>query len=57
MRVGDTKVEDPADLSDAIATLEPGEKVEVELYRGDAKRTIEVRLGERPLQLADRLGR
>ncbi len=57
VRVGETEVEDPADLSQAIATLDPGEKVEVELYRGDSKRTIDVRLGERPLQLADRLGR
>jgi S1-C subfamily serine protease len=57
VRVGSTKVEDPADLSDAIATLEPGEEVEVELYRDGSKRTVKVRLGERPLQVADRLGR
>jgi S1-C subfamily serine protease len=57
VRVGDTRVDDPSDLSDAIATLDPGEEVEVEVYRGDKKRTIEVRLGERPLQLADRSGR
>jgi S1-C subfamily serine protease len=57
VRVGSTKVQDPADLSDAIATLEPGEEVEVELYRGGSKRTVTVRLGERPLQVEDRLGR
>ena len=57
VRLEDTPVEDPGDLSDAIATLDPGEEVEVELYRNGEKRVVKVRLGERPLEVADRLGR
>ena len=57
VRVGDTEVEDPGDVADAIAKLDPGSEVEIELYRDGEKRTVTVRLGERPLDVGDRLGR
>jgi len=36
------------DLVAAIEDRRPGETVEIELFRGDERRTIEVKLGERP---------
>ena len=34
-----------------MAGKQPGDTIEVEFYRGDDKRTVEVKLGERPEQL------
>jgi S1-C subfamily serine protease len=48
-RIGDRKIEDPDDLSEAVQLLEPGQKVEVEIYRDGDKRTLDLELGERPL--------
>ena len=41
-------VESPEDIAAAIADNAPGEKVPIEFYRGDAKRTVTVTLGNRP---------
>jgi serine protease Do len=49
--VGGEAVEDPDDVAAAIALLDPGETVDVEVYRGDSRRTVQVRLGERPLDV------
>jgi len=38
----------PADISDAIASHAPGERVAVEVTRGGSPRTLEVTLGTRP---------
>ena len=46
-----TPVEDPDDLSNAIARYRPGDEVTFEYYRGASKRTAKVELGERPLQV------
>jgi S1-C subfamily serine protease len=51
VRVDGEPVEDPDDVAAAIALLEPGDRVEVEVRRGDAERTVEVRLGERPTEV------
>ena len=48
-RIGDRKVEDPDDLSEAVQLFDPGQKVKVELYRDGDKRTVDLTLGERPL--------
>jgi S1-C subfamily serine protease len=48
-RIGDRKVDDPDDLSEAVQLFDPGQKVEVELYRDGEKRTVDLTLGERPL--------
>jgi len=37
------------DLSAAIAKLNPGDEVELEVLRGEQRRTVRVKLGERPL--------
>jgi S1-C subfamily serine protease len=36
------------DFSELIARFEPGQEVELEVYRGQDKRTVKVKLGERP---------
>ena len=41
-------VESPEDIAGAIADNAPGDKVEIEFYRGDEKRTVTVTLGNRP---------
>jgi S1-C subfamily serine protease len=43
-------VEDPDDLSLAVALLDPGSTVTIEAWRGGERREVEVELGERPLQ-------
>ncbi|MDQ3992174.1 MAG: trypsin-like peptidase domain-containing protein [Actinomycetota bacterium] len=40
-----------ADLADVVSLLEPGQQVELEVLRGDDRRTVEVELGERPRRL------
>ena len=54
VKVGDTPITDPDDLSAAINLLDPGDEVELEIRRGDDARTVKVRLGERPLGDLDR---
>ena len=45
---GGAAIEDDADLRRAVTSHEPGETLELEIRRGDATRTIDVELGERP---------
>ena len=49
-RIDDRPVDDPDDLSRAVALLDPGTTVTVEAWRDGKRREVEVRLGERPLQ-------
>jgi S1-C subfamily serine protease len=39
------------DVVSAVAGMQPGDTAELEIYRGDEKRTVEVELGERPEEL------
>ena len=39
------------DVADAVAAKQPGETIEVEYYRGDDRKTVKVKLGERPDEL------
>ena len=39
------------DVVSAVAGKQPGDTVELEIYRGDDKRTVSVELGERPAAL------
>jgi S1-C subfamily serine protease len=41
-------VHEPQDIAAAIGDDKPGEKIEIELYRGRAKRTLTVTLADRP---------
>jgi S1-C subfamily serine protease len=43
-------VDDPDDLSRAVALLDPGKTVPVEAWRGGERREVQVKLEERPLQ-------
>jgi S1-C subfamily serine protease len=43
-------VNDPDDLSLAVALIDPGTKVPLEVWRDGERREVEVELGERPLQ-------
>jgi S1-C subfamily serine protease len=45
-------ITESADVAAAIADDEPGETIEVELYRGDEQQSVEVELGKRPEQAA-----
>ena len=46
------KVADPEEVAAAVADKRPGDKLKIEVYRGDDRRTITVTLGERPDQLS-----
>ena len=48
-RIDDRKIDDPDDLSEAVQAFDPGKKVTVEVYRDGKKRTLELELGQRPL--------
>jgi S1-C subfamily serine protease len=49
-------VDDPDDLSRAVALIDPGTTVRVEVWRGDERRELDVELDERPLQRPDASG-
>ena len=36
------------DLRDVIAAHKPGDKIELDVYRGDAKKTVTITLGRQP---------
>ena len=48
IEVDGEQIEDSADIAAAIADDEPGETIEIDLYRGDERRTVDVVLDERP---------
>ena len=48
VKVGDRDISDPGALADTIARLKPGEEVRIEYFRGDERRSAQVRLSERP---------
>jgi len=50
LRVGEVDVVEPRDLIFAVADLEPGTRIPIELLRGGERRTIEVAIGQRPVQ-------
>jgi S1-C subfamily serine protease len=41
-------VRTPNDISSAIATLKPGDKIQIQFYRGRAKRSATLTLADRP---------
>jgi S1-C subfamily serine protease len=44
------------DVVSAVAGMQPGDTAELEIYRGDDKRTVRVELGERPEELGGSSG-
>jgi len=51
VKVNGEDVKTPDDVPAAIADLKPGDKVEIEYYRGNDRKTAEVTLGKRPSSL------
>jgi S1-C subfamily serine protease len=49
-------VRDPDDLAAAIATIDPGSEVKVEIWRDGKRQDVSVKLGERPLIAPDQPG-
>ncbi|HEX8103376.1 MAG TPA: trypsin-like peptidase domain-containing protein [Solirubrobacteraceae bacterium] len=49
VRLDDQPIEDPDDLSAAIARYRPGDRVTLRIYRDGEARDVEVTLGERPV--------
>lgn len=45
--VGDTEIDDPDALAEAIRDMEPGETVAIKLWRDGKKKELKVKLGER----------
>jgi S1-C subfamily serine protease len=50
VKVGDQDIADPGALAAAIGRLKPGEQVRIEYFRGDQRRSAQVKLSERPDQ-------
>ena len=50
VKVGDQDIADPGALADTIAKLKPGQEVRIEYFRGDQRRSAQVKLSERPDQ-------
>jgi S1-C subfamily serine protease len=51
VKVDGKAIKSPDDVAAAIADDQPGDRIEVEYYRGDDKRTTTVKLGKRPASL------
>ena len=51
VEVDGKQVKSPDDVADAVAGKKPGDEVTVEYYRGDDKKSAEVKLGKRPRTL------
>ncbi len=51
VKVDGTAVKTPDDVAAAIADDKPGDKIEIEYYRGKDEKTAEVELGKRPTAL------
>ena len=50
-KIGDAPIEDPDDLAEVVARYKPGDEVTFEYYRSGKKRTVKVKLGDRPVQV------
>ena len=50
------RVQDPADVAAAIAERDPGDRVDVLIYRDGKRRTVQVELGQRPVDVSDGSG-
>ncbi len=51
VKVDGEEIKGPDDVSAAVSDKKPGDKVEIEYYRGNDKKTAEVTLGKRPQNL------
>ena len=51
VKVDGQDIHQNSDVADAILDRKPGDEVEIELYRGDERKTVTAKLGERPQSL------
>lgn len=51
-KVADQPIASADDLSSALGRYKPGETVKLEIHRGDQTQTVDVKLGERPVDIA-----
>jgi S1-C subfamily serine protease len=51
VKIGETDIKDENDLGLSLTPYEPGEEIDVEIVRDGERRTIKVKLGERPAQV------
>jgi S1-C subfamily serine protease len=56
VRINGEPVRSADDVVSAVAGMQPGDTAELEIYRGDDKRTVRVELGERPEELGGSSG-
>jgi S1-C subfamily serine protease len=49
-KLGEREIKNPDDLSLAVALIDPGSNVPIEVWRDGKRRELDVELGERPLQ-------
>jgi S1-C subfamily serine protease len=56
VKVDGRRIRTPDDVANAIASKQPGDQVHVEYFRGSDRRSADVKLGERPNQLANDTG-
>ena len=50
VKVDGESVQTPEDLREAVSAKKPGDKIKVEAYRGDDKRSFDITLGRQPQQ-------
>lgn len=53
LKYGGKEVEGPSDLQEMVVTTEPGRKVELEIWRNGGRRTVEVKIGKRPVKASE----
>jgi S1-C subfamily serine protease len=51
VKVDGKDIKNPDDVANAVSDKKPGDKIQVEYYRGNSKKTAEVTLGKRPANL------
>jgi S1-C subfamily serine protease len=54
--VGGRRITQASDLSDLVSRFDAGDEIELEVLRGGDRRTVKVKLGERPDRAPDPLG-
>ena len=57
VKVDGVQIKEPQEVAGAIADNKPGDKIEIEYYRGKILRKVELTLGKRPKRVPQRGGR
>jgi S1-C subfamily serine protease len=57
VKVDNVQIREPDDVANAIADNKPGDKIQVQYYRGKKLRTVELTLGKRPKRVPSQGGR